>query len=253
MNSLPAKDARKDALCGARAHLPLAPPVLGDVHIWSAELTVDVSPDCLDDEERQQAARFVTADLSRRFTAGRVMRREILSKYTGIPPAALRFGESGQKKPVLLNSGNPLEFNQTNSADWTLLAVSGAMPVGIDLEVPPERGPALDIARHQFHALEKAAIFSARTAGEKVAAFYRCWTRKEAFVKALGLGLYLPLDSFAVDVTVRQRSSLLVCPALHGPASKWEITDLDMSDGRFAALAIAHPRVRLRRFSFAFG
>ncbi len=173
--------------------------------------------------------------------------------YTGIPPEALRFGETGQKKPILLHLKSPLEFNQTNSGDRALLAVSGGMPVGIDMEVPTDRGAALDIARHQFHELEKAAIFSGRTEGEQVAAFYRCWTRKEAFVKALGLGLYLPLDSFAVDVTGRERTRLLVCPETHGPASKWEITDLGLSDGSFAALAIAHPHTSFQRFSFAFG
>ncbi|WP_193173335.1 4'-phosphopantetheinyl transferase family protein [Nisaea nitritireducens] len=213
---------------------------------------MDVSPACLDDEERDQASRFITAELSRRFTAGRVMRRMVLSKYTGLAPHALRFGEIGQKKPILLGLQSPLEFNQTNSGDLALLAVSSDMPVGIDLEVPKDRSAALDIAKHQFHELEKTAIFSRCTENEQVAAFYRCWTRKEAFVKALGLGLYLPLNSFAVDVNGQERTKLLVCPDEHGPPAMWEILDLGVPGGNFAALAIAQPQARLQCFSYAF-
>lgn len=221
-----------------------------EVHVWTANTDIEVRADCLDHEEQEQARRFVTEELTRRFTAGRVMRRKILGKYCDTPPEALQFGEIAQKKPVLTGAGAALQFNQTNSADLAMLAVSTAQPVGIDIEMPKDRA-ALEVAEHQFHPLEIDAIFGARSEDEKIAAFYRCWTRKEAFIKALGLGLYLPLDSFAVDVRDRKRTELLVCPDPHGPSDKWSIVNLDAPAGSFAALAVPLKTLRIRYFGYS--
>lgn len=163
---------------------------------------LDVAPEeearlanLLDDDERARAARFRFARDRRRFVVRRGRAREWLAEAIGGNPAHLRFTTNAHGKPEL--SGGPL-FSLSHSGETMMLAI-GDVALGCDIEAID---PALDwpsLARTFFSDAENAAL--AALAPEAAhTAFFACWARKEAFVKALGRGLSYPLDAFTVSV-----------------------------------------------------
>jgi 4'-phosphopantetheinyl transferase len=174
----------------------------GEVHVWRASLAVcdavhQPLEASLSAEERERAARFHFARDRRRFEIARGVLRDILSRCTGRPAADLRFVCAHDGKPELHDTA--LRFNVAHSRDLALYAVARARRVGVDVEaIAPERA-SLDIARRFFSPAEHAAL-AALAEEARAAAFFRCWTRKEAFLKALGSGLARPLGSFTVSV-----------------------------------------------------
>jgi 4'-phosphopantetheinyl transferase len=153
----------------------------------------------------------------------------VLATYTGTPAHALRFERARHGKPYLV--GHSIRFNLSHSGDLALIAVARDREVGVDVEaIRPERD-VVGIARHFFAPGESEAL-SAEPPRRRAAAFYRCWTRKEAYMKACGLGLALRPDSFDVS---------LVPPG-------WHFVDLAVGDGYAAALVTSgtEPRVALR-------
>jgi 4'-phosphopantetheinyl transferase len=188
----------------------------GEVHLWRASLHLLPSvlarlAGTLSEEELSRARRFRFAVHRDRFIAGRGAQREILARYLGTAPEALRFREAEHGKPML--DGIPAEagirFNASNSELLALYAVTRHREVGVDLE---HLRPVPDweaIAERFFSPLENRAV-RALPPELREEAFFRCWTRKEAYIKALGTGLFTPLDGFAEEAarwTLRE-----VCP-----------------------------------------
>ena len=152
--------------------------------------------DLLDEGERARAGRFRFARDRRRFVVRRATLRGLLAAHIGGRPAALRFEENGFGKPRL--PGGP-HFSASHSGDRMMLAIADA-EVGADLEgVDPDLAWR-PLADGLFAATERAALAALPEAAAHTA-FFHCWARKEAFVKALGLGLSYPLDAFAVSVS----------------------------------------------------
>ncbi|MDH7640443.1 4'-phosphopantetheinyl transferase family protein [Sphingomonas oryzagri] len=155
----------------------------------------------IDGGERQRAGQFRFERDRRRFIVRRARLREILGERIGAPPARLRFEAGSHGKPRL--PGHPCHFSASHSGERMLVAV-GSQEVGCDIE---RIVPDLDwqpIAGRFFTPIEQQALLSAPNG---LRSFFRCWTRKEAFVKALGLGLSYPLDSF--DVTIGEDARIL--------------------------------------------
>jgi 4'-phosphopantetheinyl transferase len=211
---------------GARGALDLE----ARVHVWRAKLTDDIESHeaILSAEERVRAARFHQADDRRRFIVARGILRAILAGALGQGDdrgrAALRLGRGASGKPFLVDHPE-LFFNVSHSDDIALYAVTRTGEVGIDIE---RRRPIADhasIARHAFDDAEKAALMGCPSAGRDVV-FHRIWTRKEALLKAMGLGLEALADANAMS-------------ASHASAP-WCLTSLPHIDG-FAA-ALARPR-----------
>jgi 4'-phosphopantetheinyl transferase len=175
-------------------------PGAGEVHLWSCELSVP------DDAEPGYLALLDPVEIARwqrqRFQAGKrqllcshAMMRTVLGGCLGCAPAQLRFGRSERGKPFLEPPGG-LSFNLAHAGDHALLAVTaGDAELGVDLERhrPGRRFDAL--ARRHFAPGEVARLASL-AAPARLGGFYDCWTLKEAYVKARGLGLALPLDGF---------------------------------------------------------
>jgi 4'-phosphopantetheinyl transferase len=161
-------------------------------------------------DERARADRFRFPRDRRRFVVRRACLRQILGAEIGRAPEALVFAENSHGKPVL--EGGP-PFSLSHSADMMMLAIGDA-ELGCDIE---RIDPALDwlpLAESLFTAAERAALGALPPeAGRR--AFFACWARKEAFVKALGLGLSYPLDAFTVSVGVK--------PALVSGGEGWAI------------------------------
>ncbi len=158
--------------------------------------------------------------------AGSARLRAILASYLGSDPAALNFESGAHGKPALV--GHELEFNFSRSGSTAIVAVSRDRPVGVDLErIKP--GRAVDrIARRRFAPAEAAAL-ARRGGGDRVAAFHRCWTGKEAYAKGLGAGLHLGFATFSVAGLI---DGLPRCRV-----GAWEVRRLPAPAGHAAALA----------------
>jgi len=174
------------------------------VMVWRIALDPVAPPDAsalaeLAPNERARAQRFATDPLRNRWLAAHVAMRRILAATLNLPPAELRYGTAEAGKPFLAAPGGTgLEFNLSDSGDLALLAVSRCGPVGVDVEWCREGRDLPEIAE-SFFAQEELASLSALKDAEQPGAFYRIWARKEAFIKAIGLGLQFDLKRFAVS------------------------------------------------------
>jgi len=182
-------------------------------------------------QERERAARFRFAEHRRQFIVCRGMLREILSPYLGLHPADIAFVYNRQGKPGV--GDGDVRFNVSHSGGWALQAVSRGSEVGIDIERVDARFAREQIPERFFSPCE-AGQLRALPVDQQTAAFFRCWTRKEAYIKARGLGLALPLDSFDVSLGPDDPPALL-------RAGDWSVQDLDAPPGYAAAVVAEGP------------
>jgi 4'-phosphopantetheinyl transferase len=180
----------------------MATPAGGEgaaVHFWLERVGGTAEPRdlaILDDEERARAHRFSFERDRRRFVARRAFLRRVLAEYTGGAPARIRYRKSPTGKPQLADVDG-VAFSTSHADGLAIVAVATGGEVGVDIERIRAMPDALDIAR-RFFTEHEAAHLSAIAGPMRSAAFLRLWTRKEAYVKALGHGLALPLDDFEV-------------------------------------------------------
>jgi 4'-phosphopantetheinyl transferase len=184
---------------------------------------LDQCRDLLDEPERARAARFRFARDRRRFVVRRATLRRLLAEHCGGRAEALRFEENGFGKPRL--SGGP-HFSASHSGERMMAAIAD-VEVGADIERIDAGLAWSPLAESLFAASERAALTGLPDA-EACTAFFRCWARKEAFVKALGLGLSYPLDAFAVSVSAEA--------ALRMGGEGWAIAAADGAVGYAAAV-----------------
>jgi 4'-phosphopantetheinyl transferase len=168
---------------------------------------------------------------------GRGWLRVLLGEYLSAPPASARLAATPLGKPYL--AGEPptgLRFNVAHSDDLALVAVTRGREVGVDVERERADVEWRDLAR-RFFAPEEVAALNALPERERRSAFYRCWTRKEAYIKALGLGMQVPLDGFAV--TLGDNDAALLHTS-HDPAQygRWTMQGLTPAPGFAAAVAV---------------
>lgn len=175
-------------------------------------------------------ARFVFDKDRFRFGQSHVRMRALLGAHLGVPAAEVKFEETEHGKPFL--AGGPF-FNLSHSHNLAALAISEEVDLGLDIEhVRAIEGP--EIARRFFSARECAAL-SAHAGGDYEEAFYRCWTRKEAYVKAQGEGLGISLQAF--DVTIDEGAPRFL--RIDGDdADAWRLFSFKPAPGYQGALAI---------------
>jgi 4'-phosphopantetheinyl transferase len=224
----------------------------GEIHVWRLDLGLlsGLEPrlaGVLSAEEERRSGRFVHERDRAFYIAGRSALRHLLSGYVGVPPeeVPLRIGAHG--KPFL-DGELRLHFNLSHSAGLALLAVTEVSPVGVDVErVGPI--PELEaIAARFFTAGEAREIRMAR-ATEQRRLFFNCWTRKEAYLKAVGGGLSIPLSS--VELTVSGEPRLLAIAGDRSAAGQWSLRHLRPAPGYVGALAAPATGYRVRRLSWA--
>jgi 4'-phosphopantetheinyl transferase len=186
--------------------------------------------------ERERAASFRFRRDADRFTAGRGQLRRILGRLAGVDPAALRFAYGPAGKPFL-EEVTGLGFNLAHSGAQGLLAVAG-VEVGVDLESSPAPPGACEEIAPAYFAAEEMRALETLPRGEREQAFLRCWTRKEAYVKALGDGLQVPLDAFSVSLR-RGEPARLRSSRLPGELERWSLVDLShLTPGATAAACV---------------
>ena len=222
-----------------------AGPVVGslageDVHVWhwrhESAFTPGTDPyRLLSPDERARAARFLVEEPRREFVATRSTLRQILGAYLETPPEGLTFQYSARGKPALARKPK-ISFNVSHSEGLSLLAVAREHDLGVDVEWIRPDVEAAALAERFFSADERVRLL--RLGGEELTqAFFRCWTRKEAYIKATGDGLSLPLDSFDVSLEPDATSALLGTRPHATEARRWIVSDLRLATGYAAALA----------------
>ncbi len=221
----------------------------GDVHVWLAvlgALSVSELLPRLSPEERDRAARYHFERDRRAFVAARGLLRGLLGRYAGADPSRISFVYGPRGKPSL--AGEPartgLRFNLSHSGGLALFAFALNRELGVDIERERLVPEADSIAARYFSRAEVATLAGLPTT-ERPPAFFRCWTRKEAFIKATGDGLSRPLDDFDVAFAPGQPARLLRVEGEPGQAGRWWLEDLAPAPGFAGALAVEGRPARL--------
>jgi len=200
----------------------------------------------LSPEELARAGRFQFPGGRRRFVAARGQLRAALGRCLGIPPAAVAITTEDRGKPVLAPESAPseLHFNLSHSGDAALLAITRAGPVGADLEQVRPLAEMDGLVTRFFSAGEQSA-FARLAAAEKPPAFFRLWTRKEAWLKATGVGITRGLDQVEVTFQPDAPARLLGLPVGAGDPRDWTLNEPCAPEGFLAAVAVRHPYAQL--------
>ena len=232
---------------------------IDDVHLWWASTSVpegacNVLSEVLSPAEHERAARFVFARDRRRFVVTRAMLRSILARYLGRLPQEICFQYERHGKPRLraADSGAGLEFNLAHSHELVLYAVSRGRHVGVDVEHLQPVADLEQIAAVAFSHSEQATL-SALACEQQVIGFFNCWTRKEAYVKARGDGLLMPLDAFDVSLAPGEPAMLLANRLDPYEVVRWSLYTVSPADGYVGALAVQGQgaRIYLRQWNWA--
>jgi 4'-phosphopantetheinyl transferase len=222
-----------------------------EVHVWCASLEQPASSlrwlgQTLSADEQERAGRFHFERDRRHFIAGRGLLRTILGRYLRVEAERLQFCYGPRGKPSLLETcgGDTLCFNVSHSHGLALYAVTHGRKVGVDVEWMRPLDDIEQIAERFFSARENAT-FRALAPDQKVEAFFNCWTRKEAYIKATGDGLSRPLDEFDVSLAPGEPARLLHVASDPQEAARWLLRGLTPAPDYAAAVIVAGQDWRL--------
>ena len=214
---------------------------LNQVDVW--RVSTKVSPasvrsaePTLSADESQRAARFRFDTDRHRFTVSHIALRDILSRYLLIEPANIGFTIGEYGKPATTSDAK-LDFNLSHSGDYALITLSRERKVGVDVEHFRDNMEIDKIASRFFSEKENAELMSLPSDQQQIG-FFNCWTRKEAYIKAHGLGLSLSLDSFDVSLTPNEPAVLRATRPNLDKASHWTLLSLDVEDQYAGAVAV---------------
>ena len=260
----------------ASPHPPPSPPLewttpdqlpllaTGDVQVWRVDLAHHASrlsalPASLTEEENRRALRLRRGHTHQHFVVGRTSLRHLLGAALGLPPRDVPIipGPFGRPQTPPHN-GIQLSFNVAHSAGTILIALSRIGAIGIDLEHLDPATDSLEVARHAFTPAEAASLNALTEPDHRRQAFFRCWTRKEAVIKADGRGLSLPMSSF--EVPHGPHTTALAAPIYlshdrpadpsGGSPAAYFLTDLPLGQGFAGAIALDSPNGSLRLLNF---
>lgn len=224
---------------------------IGDeIHVWHASIDREASAICelegvLSAEELARANQFHFAKDRNRFVIARGLLRELLGAYLQQTPKSLEFSYAQHGKPFLsgANSSSGLNFNLSHSGDMVAYAIARERTLGIDVELMRPDLAGDDIAERYFSPRE---VKDLRTLPpeKRVEGFFNCWTRKEAYLKATGMGLHIALDSFAVNLLSAQPAEFL-----SGVDANWHLAAHRPAESYAAAVVYDGAPCAIRYFS----
>lgn len=218
-----------------------SPPLDPDeIHVWTVTLALGGEAlaqhrGLLSDEEKARADRFLLPRVCERFTVARAILRRLLAMYVDSDPAALRFGYAAHGKPYLAHPSG-LCFNLSHTEDTAVIAIASQREIGIDIEATRREVDVLGVARRVFSPDEIARL-TTLAPEERLGAFFRLWTRKEAYIKARGDGFGYPTRSFSVSHLPGDQDAMLVDEREAVAHLHWRVTDIVAPDRFRAALA----------------
>jgi 4'-phosphopantetheinyl transferase len=215
-------------------------PDSGDVHVWFVELTASAAAlatysNWLSPDEGERASRFRFEHLRSDFTLSRGILRLLLGHYLAAEPGRIRFEYGQQGKPAVADPASSLVFNLSHSGAFAAYAFAVECTVGLDVEEVRPMHDAESIVR-RFFSPEECQEWLDIPASERDEAFFRCWTRKEAYIKAIGDGLSMPLNSFSVSVQSGKAESLV--RSAGESYTTWLLHSLQPAEGYVGALAV---------------
>jgi 4'-phosphopantetheinyl transferase len=208
-----------------------------EIHLYhfafkELEANINEYESYLSESEKQRAARFHFEIDQNNFKIGRAVLRKILAGYIDRSPADLNFQYSEKGKPLL--SDTHLQFNLSHTKEAFLIGCSQTQAIGVDIELISRNIDVIALSREIMSAAEKDYFLSQPAARQKEI-FFRVWTRKEAFVKALGIGIGTNLKNInTIPGDPDERSEII----LNSREKQWKIMDLPLKQGHFRALAI---------------
>jgi 4'-phosphopantetheinyl transferase len=232
------------------------PPLPDDrVQVWRADLDQDTAVTArlralLSADERARADRFYFSYLRAHYTLVRGALRLLLGGLSGLDPAGIKFDYAKHGKPYL--AGSDLAFNVSHSGKRALIALAHSRRVGVDVERVRKLPDSEAVAR-RFFAPAEVAEYLAVPELQRVQAFYNAWTRKEAFIKAVGDGLSHPLDRFTVSLRPGEPARLRTIDTDAEAARRWKLVALDPGDGYAGALIAELPEWEPECRVFDFG
>lgn len=223
-----------------------APPGLelspGEIHLWSIRL--DPPPEvverlgrALSADEWERANRFRFDKHRRQYVVGRGALRSLVGAYTGTRPEIVRFRYGDRGKPYLADPAGDLQLNLSNSDEMALVGFVRKVEIGVDIEFLKPMPDCEPIAERFFSASERD-VLRALPADRKEEAFFNCWTRKEAYLKAMGTGLAAPLDSFDVTLAPGEPPRMLTLEGSAERAARWYLQHFRPAEQYIGALAI---------------
>jgi 4'-phosphopantetheinyl transferase len=215
-----------------------------EVQLWRVDLEAIRSQESrwqelLSSDERNRAARFHFAADRQRFVASRAWLRTILAAFLATEPSELNFSYSKNDKPSLgaARAGSDITFNVSHSGGIALYAFARLREIGVDVE-QIRRDFDVESIAHRFFSASEQKYLAGLPESEKVEAFFRCWTRKEAYIKATGEGLSLPLSQFDVSLAALETNALLATRPDSAEAEQWMIREVSGGAGYSAALCV---------------
>jgi 4'-phosphopantetheinyl transferase len=225
-----------------------------EVHVWLASLDQKAEAltnlaALLSQDEYRRAERYYRPIDRDRFIVGRGILRKIVSAYLATTPGELLFTYNEYGKPIVSEGQNDraLNFNLSHSHQLALYAVTRGRDVGVDIEHIREDFATLEIAEHFFSKDEVAALRSL-PADQRTAGFFNCWSRKEAFIKAKGMGVSYHLDRFTVSLSPGEPAALLKVDDDEREVALWKMYELNPGAGYAAALIVTEHPVTLKRW-----
>jgi 4'-phosphopantetheinyl transferase len=226
-----------------------------EVQLWRLDLDAIGADEArwqslLSSDETARASRFHFQRDRQRFVASRALLRTILGNYLAIEPSSLSFSYSKREKPSLgpAHSGSGITFNVSHSGVIALFAFTCHRDIGVDVEQVRHSSDLDAVARRFFSAHEQDQL--ATLASEaRIEAFFRCWTRKEAYIKATGDGLALPLSQFDVSVAPGEPNALLATRPDASEAERWLLREVPAGSGYLAAVCVRGHDWKLNHWS----
>jgi len=229
---------------------------LGDVHVWQASLDLPSGraadfTSTLANDELDRAGRFHFEKDRQSYIVSRGVLRVLLGRYLKQDPekVCLNYGPNGKPEVAGYGTDHTLQFNLAHSDRIALYAFTEGRPIGIDVEKMRPLEDADGLASRYFSAREYAAW---RTVDqeERQIMFFRYWTSKEAYIKAIGAGLSFPLDQFDVSLAPGEPASLLTISGDEEKARRWSLRELHPAEEYAAAVSAPGPW-RLNRWRWA--
>lgn len=222
-----------------------------EVHVWHAHLDehdADSLKLLLSEDEISRADRFHFAKDRNHFVVARGLLRKLLGRYAGVGASELRFTYAEKGKPALAEPQESLiQFNLAHSYGRAIYAFSNGREVGVDLELRRADFTGDQIAERFFSAAE-VAVFATVPVELKQQAFFDCWTRKEAYIKARGDGLSLPLEDFDVSFAPGAEAALLSNHKEPAEVTRWTMQSIPAPEGYAAALVVSGRDFNVRVF-----
>jgi 4'-phosphopantetheinyl transferase len=209
---------------------------LRDVHIWTARVdaaALSVLAPTLSPQEQAAAQRFRFEKHRTVYIFAQGVLRDILGRFTGRSPSELRFQTQSYGKPFLVE-GTPA-FNLSHSGNVVMVAVADEGHIGVDVEQVRPLPDFQGIAESHFTARERRFIVS-QPPEDRERAFFRCWTRKEAYIKAVGKGLSIPLHTFDTFISLEEPGLALPATSDAPTVDSWWLADIDAPHGYLAAV-----------------